>query len=163
MKQPLVSVIMGIYNTAKSLPDSIESILNQTYKNWELIMCDDCSTDNTFEVANFYAEKYSNIKVIKNEKNMRLAYSLNQCLKEAKGEYIARMDADDISMPFRFEKQVEFLNDNPEFMCVGSTIIPFDENGEKKRKKNKRKTCCTRYEAWCNFFSPNNYDEKARI
>ena len=154
MKEPLVSVIMGIYNTAKSLSNSIESILNQTYKNWELIMCDDCSMDNTFEVANSYAAKYSNIKVIKNEKNMRLAYSLNQCLKEAKGEYIARMDADDICMPFRFERQVEFLNDNPEFMCVGSTIIPFDEEGEKQERKIKEKPVARDMKRGVTFFHP---------
>lgn len=131
MEKPLVSVIMGVYNTAESLPRSIQSILDQTYTNWELIMCDDCSTDNTYEVALEYAKKYPNIKVVKNEKNMRLAYSLNHCLKYAQGEYVARMDADDICLPERFEKQVQLLNMHKEYMVVGSELIPYDENGER--------------------------------
>ena len=154
MKTPLVSVIMGIYNVAESLPTCIESILNQTYKNWELIMCDDCSTDNTYEIANSYAKKYSNIKVIKNGKNMRLAYSLNQCLSMAKGEYIARMDADDICLPQRFEKQVEFLNNNKEFMVVGSALIPFDENGEREVRKIKEYPVARDMKRGVTFFHP---------
>lgn len=137
MERPLVSVIIGIYNTEKSLSQSIQSILDQTYTNWELIMCDDCSTDNTYEVAKEFASKYDNIKVIRNEENKRLAYSLNQCLKIAKGEYIARMDADDICVPTRFEKQVAFLSENPEYSVVGSAIIPFDENGERTARVPK--------------------------
>lgn len=84
---PRVSIIMGIYNCESTLARSIDSIINQTYTDWELIMCDDCSTDNTLEVAKEYEDKYKNIKVIRNEKNMRLAYSLNQCLKIAQGGY----------------------------------------------------------------------------
>ncbi len=130
-KQPLVSVIMGIYNTADTLPRAIESILNQTYTNWELIMCDDASTDDTYDVAKQLADKYDNIKLVRNEKNSRLAYSLNQCLKLAQGEYVARMDADDISLPERFEKQVDFLNNHPEYAVVGCGIINFDEDGDR--------------------------------
>lgn len=130
MNKPLVSVIMGIYNTAESLPASIESLINQTYTNWELIMCDDCSTDNTYEVALEYANKYDNIKVVKNEENKKLAYSLNHCLKYAQGEYIARMDADDICLPQRFEKQVKFLEDNTHLSVVGTSMTRFNENGD---------------------------------
>lgn len=127
---PRVSIIMGIYNCESTLARSIDSIINQTYTDWELIMCDDCSTDNTLEVAREYEDKYKNIKVIRNEKNMRLAYSLNQCLKITKGEYIARMDGDDICLSHRLETQVNFLDNNPDYHVVGSSVILFDENGD---------------------------------
>ncbi len=120
MEKPLVSVIMGIYNCADTLHNAIESLISQTYTNWELIMCDDASTDNTYKVAKEFEKKYDNIHIIKNEKNMQLAYSLNQCLAIAKGEFIARMDSDDLSLPTRFEKQVNFLIDNPEYAVVGT-------------------------------------------
>lgn len=154
MKRPLVSVIMGIYNTAKSLPQSVQSILDQTYTNWELIMCDDCSTDKTYEIAKEIASKYDNIKVIRNEENKRLAYSLNQCLKHAKGEYIARMDADDICLPTRFEKQVAFLSENPEYSVVGSAIIPFDENGERTARVPKEKPVARDMKRGVPFYHP---------
>ena len=154
MEKPLVSVIMGIYNTAKTLPNSINSLLEQTYENWELIMCDDCSTDNTYEVAMEFANKYPNIKLIRNEKNMRLAYSLNQCLKVAKGEYVARMDADDVCLPSRFEKQVEFLNTHQEYAVVGSALIPYDENGEREVRKIKEYPAVRDMKRGVTFFHP---------
>ena len=126
-----VSVIMGIYNCEKTLVDAIESIFNQSYDNWELIMCDDGSTDNTYKIAIDYKEKYSDkIIVIKNEKNLGLNKTLNHCLKYATGDYIARMDGDDISLPDRFEKEVEFLNLNKEFAIVSGPMIYFNENGD---------------------------------
>ncbi len=128
---PKVSVIMGIYNCADVMSSSIDSIINQTFTDWELIMCDDGSADDTYEVALKYVEKDPRIKVIKNDKNMRLAYSLNQCLKIAQGEYIARMDADDISLPHRFERQVAYLDEHPEMAVVASRVIVFDETGDK--------------------------------
>lgn len=127
-----VSIIMGAYNTAPTLPVSIESILQQTYKDWELIICDDCSKDNTYEVALSYAKNYSNIRVIRNEKNSRLAYSLNHCLQYAQGEYVARMDADDFCLPDRLAKQVAFLDTHPEFAVVGGGVMLFDGKVVKK-------------------------------
>lgn len=127
---PRVSVIMGVYNGAKTLPRAIDSIIAQTYTDWELIICDDCSSDNTYKIASQYAEKDNRIKVIQNEKNMRLAYSLNHCLSVAQGEYIARMDDDDICLPERFEKQVKYLDEHSEMAVVGSAVIVFDENGD---------------------------------
>lgn len=130
MKEKKVSVIMGIYNCAKTLPAAIDSVLAQTYTNWELIMCDDGSKDNTFEVAQNYQRKYPDkIVLLKNEKNQRLAATLNRCLSKATGEYVARMDADDENLPERFEREVKFLNDNPEITCVGSSVIVFTESG----------------------------------
>lgn len=126
-----VSIIMGIYNCAKTLPDAIDSILMQTYDNWELIMCDDCSTDETYQIAKNYENRYPDkIILLSNDKNMRLAASLNHCLKYANGEYIARMDADDKSRHDRLEKQVKFLDNHQEYMVVGSQLMAFDENGE---------------------------------
>ena len=116
--QPLVSVIMGIYNCADTLAESLDSLLVQTYQNFEIIMCNDGSTDNTFEIAKQYKDKYPNrIVLIENEKNMGLNYTLNHCLKYANGAYIARMDGDDISLPLRF---------------VSTPMIHFDENGDFK-------------------------------
>lgn len=117
-----ISVIMGIYNCEATLGAAIESILAQTYTDYELIMCDDGSTDGTYALALAYAEKHSNIKLLKNEKNMRLAYSLNRCLSVAEGEYIARMDADDLSCPERFEKQVAFLDAHQEIDLLGTSL-----------------------------------------
>jgi glycosyltransferase EpsE len=128
--KPKVSVIMGIYNCEDTLSESIESILAQTYDNWELIMCDDASTDNTYIVAKSYAQKYPDkIIMIRNEKNIRLAGALNHCLRYATGKYVARMDGDDISMPERFEKQVDFLEHNLNWQVVGTGMLSFDEKG----------------------------------
>lgn len=137
--KPLVSVIMGVYNCADVMHKSIESIQAQTYDNWELILCDDCSTDNTLAIAQKYAENDSRITVICNEKNSKLPYTLNHCLKYANGLYVARMDADDVCLPDRFEKQVKILNEHPEYAVVGGSIIPYDEESEKMPRIPKEK------------------------
>lgn len=125
-----ISVIMGVYNCEETLPEAIDSIINQTYTDWELIMCDDASTDNTYNVALEYKEKYPDkIIFIQNEQNSRLAASLNHCLKYATGKYIARMDSDDISTPDRFEKQIKFLKENPDVDMVGTQMQHFSEKG----------------------------------
>lgn len=126
---PLISILMGAYNCADTLESAVTSIQNQTYTNWEFIICDDCSTDNTWDVLKKLAARDSRIHLLRNEQNMRLAYSLNHCLKYAHGKYIARMDADDESLPTRFEKQVQFLEEHPEIDLVGTGRIIFDENG----------------------------------
>lgn len=130
IEKPLVSVIMGIYNCEDTIERAIKSILAQTYNNWELIMCDDASSDNTYKIANKYAQRYNNIILLKNSSNKRLAYSLNKCLKCANGKYIARMDSDDESLPERFERQVDFLEKHLEYHVVGSAMVLFDEHGE---------------------------------
>ena len=126
-----ISIIMGIYNCSSTLSEAIDSIIAQTYTNWELIMCDDGSKDNTYDVALSYKEKYPNkIILIKNEKNLGLNKTLNHCLEYATGEYIARMDGDDVSVENRFFKELSFLENNPEYAIVSSPMIYFDENGE---------------------------------
>src|SRR5690625_1613346 len=118
---PTVSVIMGVYNSEKTIERCINSILEQSYKKWELIICDDGSSDSTYEIVKSFTDRFSNIVLIKNNTNKGLAYSLNRCLDVARGEYIARMDADDIAISNRFQKQVDFLNANPEYDVVGSS------------------------------------------
>lgn len=126
-----VSIIMGIYNCAVTLSEAIESILAQTYQDWELIMCDDGSSDATLSVARSYQERYpERIVVLSNDCNQGLNRTLNHCLAHANGEYIARMDGDDISMPERLEKEAAFLDANPAYAIVSCPMIYFDENGE---------------------------------
>ena len=125
-----ISVIMGIYNCETTLSEAIEAILVQTYTNWELIMCDDGSKDDTVVVAQSYVDKYPNkIRLLKNEKNMGLNYTLNSCLQEADSEYIARMDGDDICSEFRFEKEIEYLQKNSNVALVSCCMEQYDENG----------------------------------
>ncbi|MBO5321616.1 MAG: glycosyltransferase family 2 protein [Clostridia bacterium] len=124
-----ISVIMAVYNAEKTLKEAVDSILNQTYKNIEFIICDDASTDNSYKLLEEYAKKDDRIILIKNEVNSRLSFSLNHCLKYATGEYVARMDADDISLPERLEKQMAFLKENPEYQLVGTAMQRFNEKG----------------------------------
>lgn len=132
MQGSKVSILMGIYNCAETLGDAIESILRQSYTNWELIMCDDGSADNTYQVAMEYLEEYpEKIVVIQNKNNIGLAASLNRCAEYATGKYIARMDGDDISVENRFETQVQFLETHPDYDLVGTYMKAFDENGER--------------------------------
>ena len=126
-----ISIIMGIYNCEKYLKESLDSLINQTFKNWELIMCDDGSTDNTYNIAKKYEEEFpEKIKLIRNEKNLGLNATLNKCLELAKGKYIARQDGDDISLPNRLEKEYVFLEKNPQYALVSAKMSYFDENGE---------------------------------
>ena len=133
-----VSIIMGIYNCSATLPQAIDSILDQTFTDWKLIMCDDGSIDDTATVAQQYADKYpEKIILVKNERNMGLNYTLNHCLKYADTEYVARMDGDDISLPHRLEKEFNFLETHPEYSIVSTPMIYFDENGDFKIGNNE--------------------------
>ena len=126
-----ISIIMGIFNCSSTLGEAIDSIINQTYTNWELIMCDDGSKDETKKVAEEYVKRFPDkMKLLVNEKNMGLNFTLNKCLKEADGEYIARMDGDDISLPYRFEIEINELEKNPQIAIVSSGMIMFDESGD---------------------------------
>lgn len=125
-----VSVITGIYNCADTLPQAVTAIQRQTYPNWELILCDDGSTDNTYEVAKELAARDNRIILLCNEKNLGLNQTLNNCLAVATGDFIARMDGDDDCLPERFERQVALLEEQPEFQITSSPMILFDENGD---------------------------------
>ena len=125
-----ISVLMGIYNCADTLPRALDSLLEQTNKEWKCIMCDDGSSDNTYEVAKNYVDNFPDLFVlIKNDTNKGLNITLNRCLELADTEYIARMDGDDICAPTRFEKEISFLDNNQEYAFVSSWMDMFDENG----------------------------------
>lgn len=128
---PTISVIMGVYNCKnyEILKASVMSIVSQTYKDWEFIICDDGSTNNTMGMLSEIAKIDERIKIIGYKENKGLANALNTCIQEAMGEYIARQDDDDVSLPDRFEKQIAFLKNNNEYSMVGTLANVFDENG----------------------------------
>jgi glycosyltransferase involved in cell wall biosynthesis len=111
---------MPVYNCEKYVFEAVESILNQTYAHFELLLIDDCSTDNTLQICKSFQD--DRIVIIEKEKNSGYTNSLNYGISIAKGEYIARMDGDDISLPERFEKQINFLQNNPEISLCGTAI-----------------------------------------
>lgn len=127
MNNPLISVVMSVYNGEKYLAEAIESILNQTYKNFEFIIVNDGSKDNSVEIIKNYMKQDNRIVLIDRE-NKGLPYSLNEGISIAKGEYIARMDADDISLPTRFEKQIKYFEDNIEIGICGTFAETFGTN-----------------------------------
>lgn len=130
-RKPKVSVIMGVYNSQDTLAESLDSLINQTFQDFNVIICDDGSIDNTYTIANQYREQYPDkFILLQNNQNMGLNHTLNICLNHATGEYIARMDGDDISLSSRFKKQVNFLDEHNEFQIVSSAMVYFDETGD---------------------------------
>ena len=128
--QPLVSVIMGVYNCEKTIGEAIQCILDQTYTNWELILCDDGSQDDTYGVISTIRERFpEKVCVLKNDVNKGLNFTLNRCLKEARGEFIARMDGDDICSRDRFQKEVDLLLEDEAIDIVSTDMDYFDEGG----------------------------------
>jgi len=129
IEEGLISVLMSTYNRAPGfLRESIESILNQTYSDFEFIIIDDGSKNSTREIVESYHDP--RIKLIVNEHNIGLTNSLNKGLDVCRGEYIARMDDDDIAMPERFEKQMAFMRENPDVIVCGTWVDFIDENGQ---------------------------------
>ena len=114
---PKISVLMPVYNCRPFIEESVNSILNQTFKDFEFIIIDDCSTDGTYEYLQTLTDP--RISIFRNKKNSGIAVSLNLGLEMAKGIYIARMDGDDISFPDRFAKQVTFMDEHPEIILCG--------------------------------------------
>ncbi len=131
MKTPTVSVIMGVYNLwdEEILQEAVNSILNQTFSDFEFIIWDDGSHPDAAKLLQKLPGQDGRIILAGKEENRGLAYSLNECIRLAKGRYIARMDGDDISMPERLEKQVMFLENHPEYGWCGTNTKLFDENG----------------------------------
>ena len=126
---PRISVLIGIYNCAPYLQEALDSLYAQSYQDFKIILCDDGSSDDTYAIAKANADSHDNVVLIRNEKNMGLNYTLNHCLEYADTEYCARMDGDDISLPTRFEKEVRFLDEHPEFAIVTTPMKYFDEKG----------------------------------
>lgn len=137
MSEPLVSFVMPNYNEGSFIRDALDSILQQTYKNFECIIVDDGSSDNSPGIIKEYAARDPRIKFFQNEKNMRICRTLNRGISLAKGKYIARMDSDDVCMPNRLEVQVAFMEDpkNAHVGVVGSHCFVIDENGDTVGKK----------------------------
>lgn len=135
MTKPFISVFIPVYNAEKYIGEAIKSILNQTYKNFELIIVDDGSTDNTIQVISKYKDE--RIRVIRNKKNMGIPFTRNRGLKEARGKYLVLMDADDVSYPTRIETQVNYMEKNPHIAAAG-TAYKHIGNTKKKRVINKR-------------------------
>lgn len=122
---PLVSVVMPVYNGERFLREAVDSILHQTYANFELIIVNDGSKDSSEDIVKSYFD--SRIHYIANEQNVGICITLNRGLDITRGKYIARMDCDDISMPERLKKQVDFLETHPEIGIVGSDIVTFGD------------------------------------
>lgn len=127
MTNAKVTVLMSVYNEEKYLREAIDSILNQTFENFEFLIINDGSTDFSRDIILSYDDP--RIRLLDNEKNMGLTRSLNKGLTLAKGEYIARMDADDISTPDRLEKQITYMDTHPEKALLGGSAIVIDSKG----------------------------------
>lgn len=125
---PVVSVLMPVFNGGAYLGEAVESILNQTFRDFEFLIIDDGSTDDSLKLLRQYAMRDSRIRVIARE-NRGLTSTLNELLSIARGEFVARMDADDISMPERFARQIAFIRDNPRVVCVGAAFQMIDSAG----------------------------------
>ncbi|MBR4727009.1 MAG: glycosyltransferase family 2 protein [Clostridia bacterium] len=128
MKDGLVSIIMPAWNSAQFIAESIQCVINQTYPHWELLIVDDCSTDDTYEVIRPFLED-ARIRYFKNEKNMRAAYSRNRGVREAEGEWIAFLDSDDLWLPEKLEKQLAFMRENG-YTFSYHGFVKMDEAGQ---------------------------------
>lgn len=171
--EPLVSIGMPIFNCEKTLKSAINSVLNQTYSNWELILIDDGSKDRTLSVAKSFND--SRIEVISDGLNLKLPHRLNQIINLSRGKYFARMDGDDVSYPERLQTQVEYLENNPNVDILGTQILIFDSDGNPRGKsaltQSHQEICCR---PWAGFslahptwmgklewFSAHKYREEA--
>lgn len=126
----MLSVIMSVYNNEKTLSLTIDSVLNQTFKEFEFIIVDDCSIDNSVEIIKKYQNKDNRIIFVQNKSNLGLPISLNKTIKISKYDYIARIDGDDICMPDRFEKQISYMKKNPSIDILGTGAILINQQGE---------------------------------
>lgn len=127
---PLISVILPVFNGEDHLAECIESVLYQSYTNFEFVIVDDASTDSTPQILKKYSNQDERIRVITNPVNQKQTISANTACKKSVGKYVARMDADDIALPKRFEKQFEFLEANPNVGMVGSWTDTISDNGK---------------------------------
>lgn len=132
MEEELVSIIMPSYNTGKFIKETINSVIAQTYSNWELIIVDDCSTDNTDEIVKSIND--NRIIYLKNETNSGAAISRNKALREAKGRWIAFLDSDDLWKNDKLEKQIKFMKENNCYFSY-TNYIEIDENDNTNGKR----------------------------
>ena len=132
MNLPLVSVVMPVYNGENYLKEAIDSILSQSYQNIELVIVNDGSTDSSKAVIQSYAD--SRIRLVENERNSGIVFTRNRGLESASGAYIATLDCDDIALPDRLEKQVDFLVKNPDYGMCGSYYYIMNGSGKQTKK-----------------------------
>ncbi len=137
MESPKVSVVIPVYNTERFLDESISSVLNQTLDDFELIIINDCSTDDSLNIIKKYMKKDKRIKFIGNKKNLGVAKAMNEGLKAAKGKYIAILGSDDIFLPNKLLIQYNYLEKNPHIFLVGSSAIYINEKGKEIRRFRK--------------------------
>ena len=149
--KPLVSIIMPVYNAGKFLVPAIESCINQTYRKIEILLVDDQSTDNSWKLLQAYRKKYPHLVRIfqtKEKTNSAGNGAMNYVLPKAKGVYIARMDADDIALPKRIEKQVAFLESHPLTILCGTQALIINKYGKVTGKKSMPATNAAIYRAY---------------
>lgn len=130
-----LAVLMAVFNNAETLEEAIKSILNQTYKDFQFVIVNDASTDESNQILTRFVKKDSRIKLINNQHRLGLTKSLNKGLKTIKTKYIARMDADDLALPKRFKKQLEYLESHPKIALLGTAAFLIDFKGKKLKLK----------------------------
>ena len=136
MATPLISVLIPTYNVEAFVEQAISSICNQTYTNLEIIIIDDCSTDQTYPIVEELAAKDNRIKLFRNSSNKKIATTLNTAFSYSTGEFIARMDGDDISVPNRLEQQLNYLLQHPDIDLLGLNYIVIDENNKEIKRES---------------------------
>lgn len=156
---PAISVVMAVYNGEKYLKEAVDSILNQTFTDFEFIIIDDGSTDKTLKILQTYSDQ--RIIIVSNERNLGISHSRNIGLKRARGQYIAHMDADDISVPGRIEKQYRFMEKNPEVGLCGSAREVFGNKSKLTIPFLNHEEIFTRLLFSCSIFQPSSFQRKA--
>ncbi|OGE45022.1 hypothetical protein A3B39_05455 [Candidatus Daviesbacteria bacterium RIFCSPLOWO2_01_FULL_37_10] len=168
MKNPKITVVMPVYNAQKFIISAIESILNQTLRDFELIIVNDCSTDKTRKIIESFARKDPRIKIVNNKTRMNIAASLNKGVSMASSNIIARMDADDISIPIRLEMQYRLISSDKNIAVVGANIIVMDLNENEIAIRNypttseELKACLFKYSSFAHpvvCFRKSVFDE----
>lgn len=134
-QSPFISVILPVHNAEQYLFQALESLRYQTYQNFEVIAIDDASTDDSYNILKKYSKIDSRFKVFKNKTNLKISNTLNFGLTKAKGQFIARMDADDVSLSTRFQKQIKYLLKHPGVVVVGGQCLTIDKNSHLTGKK----------------------------
>lgn len=128
-KKPLVSIVMPVYDTCRFLSESVKSILSQTYRNFEFIIIDDASEDSSWRIIQEFSRKHKQIKIYRNPQNLGVSETVKKAISLAKGEFLARMDADDIALPQRIEKQIDYLINHKETVAVGGQCLLINKDG----------------------------------
>ncbi|MEJ2704778.1 MAG: glycosyltransferase family 2 protein, partial [Sedimentisphaerales bacterium] len=128
-RKPKASVLMPVYNTVLFLEEAVESILTQSFEDYEFVIVDDGSNDGSEKILAAFARKDARVRIIRNDKNMGIVYSLNRGLRECCGKYIVRMDSDDVALPNRLSKQIELMEAHPNITVLSASVSYIDASG----------------------------------